>query len=208
MSTKVQACNLAASRLGSYGSVEDIDQPRKPLEIIFAKWWDHARRMALESIMPNFAITRRVLAPDSTAPAFGYTKRFQVPSDSVRVLGVGQQEDKANDYSIEGGYILTDQYVEDADGNVTLNLRFVIDEADVSKYTPDFMEGLSWFLAYCANMEVTHDADKQVYLERVIRDKKAEASSLNSQQNRPIRLNNSKFRQARSAHAPTNYEKL
>jgi hypothetical protein len=201
-------CNLALSRLGNYGSIENIDTPTKPAEVVFAKWWDAARRMALKEMIPNFALDRRILAPDAVAPAFGYGKRFEYPSDCVRVLGFGEIQNKKNSYSIEGNWILTDDYDEDAeDGSVSLPIRFVKDETDVTKYTPEFIDALSWFLAYTVNMEITQDADKQVYLEKIINSKKAVSSAINSQENMPIRLNNSKFKAARQTHNPQFNEK-
>lgn len=202
MSTKVNACNLALSRLGNYDSIEDIDTPQKPTEIVFAKWWNHARRMALKEIMPHFAMSRRILAPDATAPAFGYGKKFEYPSDCLRVLGFGEVRYKANTYAVEEGFILTDDYDTDADGNVSLSLRFIKDISDVSKFTPEFVEELTWFLAYTCNMEITQDGEKQVYLEKIINQKKATAGAISSQENPPIRVNISKFREARRTYDP------
>lgn len=207
MSSKVIMCNLGLSHLGNYGSLENIDTPRKPAEIVFAKWWDTARRMALKEIIPHFALDRRVLAPDAIAPAFGYSTRFAYPSDCVRVLGFGEIQAKENNYSVEGGFILTDCFDEDEDENVTLNLRFVKDVDDVTLFTPEFIDAFAWFLAYNTNMEITQDMDKQVYLEKIINSKKTQAGGINSQENPPIRINNSKFRQARTSTPVSNYEK-
>lgn len=208
MASKVQISNLALSKLGSYGSLENIDTPHKPAEKVFAKWWDYARQIAIKYMIPNFARDRRVLAPDAKAPAFGYSKRFEYPSDCVRVLGFGEQRAKKNNYSIEGNWILTDAATEDDDGNVSLNLRFCKDIPDISKWTPDFIDAFTWILAYTVNMEITQDMEKQVYLEQILNSKKAEAAGVNSQENMPIRLNNSKFRASRTQKDPQNSEKF
>lgn len=207
MSTKAFACNLAMSRLGNYGSIENIDTPIKPTEIVFAKWWEHSKEVALKTIKPNFALERVKLAKDATAPAFGYSTRFAKPADCLAVLGFGQVQEKRKEYAIEGGWILTEDYDTDTDGNITLSLRYVKNVDDVSAFDPEFMEELSWFLAYNANMEITQDDEKQVYLEKVINSKKAEAAALASQENPPIRINKSKFIQARTATNPKNYDK-
>lgn len=164
--------------------------------------------MALKEMIPHFALERRVLAPDTIAPAFGYAKRFAYPNDCVRVLGFGDIRDKTNKYAIEGGWILTDDYDEDADANITLNLRFVKDITDLTLYTPEFIEGLSWFLAYTVNMEITQDMDKQMLFEKIINGKKSQTSGINSQENAPIRVNHSKFASARRSSNPQNTEKL
>lgn len=208
MSSKVAICNLGLSRLGNYGSLENIDTPTKSAEAVFAKWWDFTRQLALKELIPNFAISRRKLAQDANTPAFGYSTQFAYPSDCLRLLGIGEAQYKENNHSIEGGYILTDDYSEDDDGNVYLPIRFIIDVTDTSKYTPEFVEALSWYLAYTTNMEITQDTDKQVYFEKVIGLKKSVASAMNAQENPPIRINNSKFKAARTTRNPVNYEKL
>lgn len=207
MSSKVQISNLAMGRLGSYGSLENIDTPKKDEEFVFAKWWDYARRIALKELIPNFARDRRALASDATAPAFGYGTRFQYPSDCVKVLGFGQERYKTNTYAIEGQYILTDDYEEDTDGNISLHLRFIKDVTDISQWTPEFIDAFTWFLAYTTNMEITQDMEKQVYLEKIINMKKAASAAVNSQENMPIRINNSKFKQSRTHYNPQNSEK-
>jgi len=206
--SKNSICNLALSRLGNKSSIEDIDSPKKPAEFVFAKWWDASRRLALKELMPSFAKTRRKIAKDAETPEFGYSARFAYPSDCIRVLGFGEIKYKQNTYSIEGGWILTDDYSTDDDDNIYLPLRFVKDITDTTKYTPEFVEGLSWYLAYVANMEITQDLQKQTLIEKVINSKKAQSAGIDSQESMPIRINQSKFKLARYSTDPTITEKL
>lgn len=196
---KTDICNLALSKLGNKGSVENIDTPEKPLEIIFSKWYEVAKEMALKTIKPNFAISRRYLALSSVDPEFGYSNQYRYPSDCLAVLGIGNINDKENNFSIESGtdenlYIITNSY----DGE-SLPLRFIRNVSDVTRFSIEFVEEFSWFLAYLTNMEITQDPQKQAFLEQIIDKKKREAGSLNSMENRPIRKNISHFKQAKYA---------
>jgi len=201
--SKVQICNQALSRLGSKSTVESIDSPQNKQELTFAKWWDITRRKALKELVPSFALRRRQVAMDAEAPAFGYGARFAYPSDCVKVLGFGEIQDNKNNFSIEGGWILTDDYQDDG----YLNLRFVADVTDATTYSPEFTDVLSWYLAEATCLEITQDLEKYVAIEKVLAIKKAEAGGINSQENRPIRINESKFKKARNYYSPTNTDK-
>jgi len=186
--TKEQIANFALGRLGNNGSVENLTTQLKPVEKTLAKWFDQSNRMALKSLKPNFARKRKHIAVSSESPAFGYTYQYRYPSDCVDILGIGNINEKENDFSIEGGYIMTNNTQGEA-----LPIRYIQDISDVSEFTPEYVELLSWFWAYNANMEITQDTQKQQYLEQKLLTIKREAGALNGLENRPIIKNSSKF---------------
>ena len=195
-------CNLAASRLGQKTSVDNIDTPDKPIEKVFAKWWDTARRTALKEIMPSCAIGRRTIALRATTPDFGYSNEYLYPSDIVKILGVGQSRYKQNNFAVEKSNgatcILSDEY----DGEA-LKVRVIEDVTDVSSWSDEFVDVCAWYLAYFTNMEITQDVQKQTYLEQVVDKRKREAASLSSQENKPIRVNRSRFKESRTSGFPS-----
>jgi|GEM_PF-2033973 len=201
---KAEVCNLAASRCGNKGSVENIDTPEKPIEKTCAKWWLPSLKMALKEMKPNFATTRRYLSSFQDAPAFGNETQYVYPADCMAFLGIGNIEDKLNNYTIEEGYIRTDAYDDSDDG---LPVRMVILEEDVSKYTPEFIIELSWYLACNINMELTQDVQKQVYLYEMLDKRRPQCASVDSQENIPIRINTSKFKQSRTTSYPARTNK-
>jgi len=207
---KVEVCNLALSRCGSYGTVENIDTPTKNSEKICAKHWEISRQLALKTIMPNFAVSRRLLGRDAGVPAFGYAYQYSYPSDCLKILGIGNAEDKSKDYVIEAGsdgnqYIMTDLYDEDLSA---LPIRFISDVSDVSRFSPEFVDELSWFLAFNINMELTQDVQKQAYFDRLVAQKKNESMALNAQENPPVRINTNTFRMMRTTGISTRAGKL
>jgi hypothetical protein len=191
---KADICNLAASRCGQKGTVEDIDTPSKPIEKTFAKWWIQSLEMALKEMKPSFATIRRYLTVNAVSPSFGYGDQYAYPSDCVAFLGIGDIKDKTNNYTIEDGFIRTDAYSGEDGG---LPVRMVILIEDVSKFSPEFIEELSWYLASNVNMEITQDVQKQIYLDAALDKRRPQCASVNSQENRPTRISVSKFKQAR-----------
>ena len=200
--SKIQICNLALSRLGNRDSVNNIDAPKTPFERAFAVWYDVCRQFMLKKLMPNFALTRDVVAAIDETPAFGYAYVYQYPKDCLKVLGVGNVQDKQNNYSVEGNKIYTDEVYEDG-----MELRYVKDETDVTKFSSEFIMALSAELAEKVSLQITQDGDKLTAMNVLKKSDQSEASALNGQENRPIRINRSKFRQARMVDNPENFNK-
>ncbi len=184
MVVKEQIANLTLSRIGNFGSVENLTTPKKSVEIVMDKWFEQSNRMALKSLKPNFAKARKYIAVSSVTPAFGYSYCYAYPSDCVDVLGFGDINAKLNNYVIEGEYIYTNAYKGEA-----LPLRYIKEITDVSKFTPEYIELMTFFWAYNVNMEITQDTQKQNYLEQKLKMIKMEASALNAMENKPIVIN-------------------
>lgn len=194
LTVKAQVCSLAASRCGDNGTVENIDEPRKPIEKLFAKWWLPSLEMALKEMKPSFATVRRLLPEDSATPEFGYSHQYEYPGDCLAFLGIGNIKDKDKNYTIENGYIMTDYSDDSLEG---LPARMIVLVEDVSKFTPEFIEELTWFLATNVNMELTESVQRQSFLEQKLASIKPQCAGLDSQENFPVRKNTSKFKQAR-----------
>ena len=202
MNTKSQICVLAGSRLGTNVSVSDIDNPTNAAERVFAKWYDVSRQYVLKILAPNFSLDRALVAKSSVTPVFGAAYCYDKPAGCLRVLGVDEIQEKENTSSIEGDYILSDEDYDDG-----MPIRYVKDITDVTKFSPEFISLLSWQLAYDCCIELTKDPDKLLYIEKVMPSKLSGAGALNSFENRPIRINNSKFRQARTTFRPSTEDK-
>jgi len=153
-------------------------------------------------LLPNFSLSRVLCGKLDFTPAFGWTYAYEYPSDCLKALGIGEVQDKENNYAIEDGMIFTDEDYTDG-----LQLRYVKDVTDVAKFTPEFIMQLSWDLAYSVCIEITKDYDKLSYIEKVRPSKLSAASSVNAQENRPIRINQSNFKLARRITNPKGYTK-
>lgn len=200
ITSKVELCNLSLSILGNSGEVIDIDSPTTSTERTFAIWYDSTRQSLIKSLMPNFALERRIVASSVTSPAFGYANVFEYPVDCLKVLGLGNVDEKQDYvYYVEGNRI----YTEDAwsDG---LELRFVKDVTDVGSFSPEFVITFARTLAANVCMGVTQDLNKHRIVSSDASNSALVASGLNAQENRPIRVSHSRFRQSRYGNQPIN----
>ena len=203
MNSKTEVANLSQSILGNASTVNNIDAPTTPAEKAYAKWYDTCRQYTLKMLMPNFALGRAILAKASTDPVFGYAYQYQKPTDCLKVLGIGDAQMKENDYTVEGNVIMTDNDYS-ADG---MFLRYVKDITDVSKFSPEYIKLFAYYLALSVCIEVTKDHDKLTYLENKIPRELSSSSSINAQENIPVRVNHSKFKAARTQIRPVNFNK-
>lgn len=192
MTTKSEICNLALSRLGDKKTVENIDNPTTQTEKTFAKWYDITRRAALRKMMPNFARVREVWAKSNYTPAFGYKNAYDYRSDCVKILGVGNLDTPDYDYVVEGNHLLSNGEYESG-----LPVRYIKDIDDISKFDDNFIELFSLLLAYNVAPEVTESTGRIQYLTQILPSKIAEVISVNSQENKPFIIRNSRLKNAR-----------
>ncbi len=192
MITKSEICNLALSRLGDKNNVEDFENPTTQVEKVFAKWYDVTRRSALRRMMPSFARTRKLWALSNYKPEFGYEYAYKYRSDCVKVLGIGDLDKSENNYTVEGGYILTNEIYDNG-----LPVRYVEDVTDLSRFTDNFIELFSFMLAYNVAPEITESASRLQYLESIMPNKIAEMIGIDSQENKPIIIKNGRLQAAR-----------
>jgi hypothetical protein len=194
MRTKVEICNLALSCLGERSTVENIDTPAKQTEVVCSKWYDVSRRTALRQLMPSFARKREVWAVNSSyKPAFGYQYAYKYKNDCLKVLGIGVLGSGIDDYAVEDGHVLVNENFPDG-----LPVRFISDVKDVAKFTDDFSHMFAWFLAKDICTELTSSSSKYKEIENVLEDKIKEFCSVDSQENKPVRIKNSELLRARS----------
>lgn len=203
VTSNIEICNLALSMLGNYGTIENIDTPVKTKEKTYAQWYSTAVEYALKLAMPNFALARRIVSQVATNPApFGYTYAYEKPADCLKVLGFGDIDEKDLRYTIEGDYIYTDE--DYADG---LELRFIRNITDVSRFTPEFVLFAAEVLAAFTCTAVTQDAARAQALKDRLPMRAVELSGINAQENPPIRKSTSKFKQAKYGYVTRNNEK-
>lgn len=190
--TKIEICNLALSRLGGMASVENIDAPEKETEVVCSKWYNTSRKTALRQMMPSFAKKRDCWVQASYTPAFGYKYAYKYDSKCLKLLGIGNLYEKDNDYVIEDGFVLTNTFYKDG-----LPVRYIYDVEEVSKFTDDFVSLFAWFLARDVCLELTESPEKFSMLENILPMKIAEVCGVDSQENRPIRIERSNLKAAR-----------
>lgn len=192
INSKVEICQMALNHLGAYGPINDIDRPVSSVEGVFSLWYDITRQELLKQLIPNFAMQRRVVAKLVETPAFGYQNVYEYPADCLRVLGLGDIYLKANDYNVENNRIYTHYDYENG-----AELRFIGDVTDVTRFSPEFKTLLALALAKNAALPITQDATRLRLVSQMYDAKIGAASAVNGQENRPIRISDSRYRASR-----------
>lgn len=200
-----QVCNLAVSSLGNRNSVMDIANPKTDKEIQCAIWYDIVRQNCLKTNMPNFAITRIITSaktvPDGYVNMYGFA--YEKPQRCLKLLGVGNITEKnAIDYIVEGNLILTNTPYPSG-----IPLRIIDDIVDVSSMSPEFILLFAAELRARVAMAITQDKDKEELAMKAATNEKMNATALNAQENTPVRVSNSRFRQSRFGYISQNPSK-
>lgn len=199
VSSKEQICNMSQSHLGNLSTINNIDTPKSGAELTYALWYDVARQNLLKMVIPNFSLARKVIARLDETPPFGYAYVYEYPSDCLKLLGIGNLADKANNYAVEGNRILTDEVYESG-----MEIRYIKDIKVVTEFSPDFKILLSVYLADMVCLPITQDVTKKKMLEQMLPSYMSALSGVNAQENKPIRISNSRFRAARYTSVANN----
>jgi len=194
INSKVELCNMALQHLGNYGSVNNIDTPSSDKEKTFALWYDVARQTLLKTLMPNFALARKIVSQSMLPSTFGYKYAYEYPNDCLKLLGVGNIYEKlSNRISVEGNKIYSDE--DYADG---MEIRYIKDVTDVNTMSSEFKVTFALYLGEKVALPITQDINKKKLLASMLPADMANLSALNAQENPPIRRSESRFRAARS----------
>lgn len=190
--SKTAVVNLALRHLKNdpVTSIEPPDANSKAAAA-GAAWYDQARRDTLEAHSWNFATKRAQLTAEVTDPAFEYAKQYELPNDFIRMGRVGLDwDDPITDYEIEENYIICDE-------ESPLDIVYVSDFENVSKFSPKFITAMAFKLAQFMAYELTGNANLVQVMEASFDKEITRAASIDGQ-NRPTRrIQRSKVRAAR-----------
>lgn len=207
ITSKVDICNLALGQLGNYGTVSNIDTPTKDTERTFVLWYDICREFVLKLLMPNFALTRLVVSQLAETPAFGYNYFYEYPITALKVQGVGNVEDKENNYNIERTPSGVKAISHDYDYTTGMPIRIITDVTNINDWSPEAKLLFSQYLAAYSCLQITQDVQKADKLMAGLPAAMSVSSGLNAQENMPVRISNSRFKASRYNDNPSNTSK-
>jgi hypothetical protein len=149
----VEIANNALIRIGA-NTITALSDSTKEARACNARY-NPARKAVLRSYPWNFAKKRDTLSTAVGSPGdFGYEFDFAVPSDFLRIITL----DTGNaDYRLEQGKILTDAS--------TVDLLYVFDITDTTKFDPMFDEALGLYLAWsvCFHLTQSNELRKVIW---------------------------------------------
>jgi len=126
MSSNVEICNIALSRIGDT-LITDLNENSKQARTC-KLLYEPERDLLLHSHYWNFAMKRKSLAQLSEAPDFEYDYQYQLPTDYLRDREL--YESTAN-YVIEGDRLLINEDV--------VYLKYIARITDPNKFNPAFL---------------------------------------------------------------------
>lgn len=186
-------------------TVSNIDTPTNDKERVFSLWYDICRQFVLKLLMPNFALERVIVGQLSETPAFGYAYFYEYPNYALKVLGVGEVQEKENNYSIESTPLGVQAIAHDTDYEDGMPIRIIKDVPDINRFSPEAKLLLAQYIAAYTCAPITQDMVKAKKLKDELPAEISTASGLNAQENRPVRISNSRFKAARFNFNP-NFE--
>lgn len=152
MTSQVQICNLALSRLGA-STITSLTDNTTEAKLCNTFFTDLADEVMVEGSWSS-TITRASLARTTNTPAFGYTYEFQLPVDPkcLKVLSIDEEQSGSVDYRIEGDKLLSNES--------TMKIRYIARLTDTEDWDAflqrAFISRLASELAY----PLTGDARK------------------------------------------------
>ena len=187
----IDICNLALIEL-KQESVVQLNPPSTQVEQIMALEYHQVRRAVLRKHTWNFAIKRAALTPSSdVTPEFGFSHGYILPNDFIRFVGIynseGELIDKAY-YDIEDGNI----YYNGED-NTAINIRYIYDLDQVSKFDPLFIDMFKLELAVAVAPKFSGTEARQSALIKRLETVSAEAKSIDGQERPPQRRQRSQW---------------
>ncbi|MGL5097666.1 MAG: hypothetical protein ACRDD1_18925 [Planctomycetia bacterium] len=138
MATTTEIANFALTHLGET-RILSLDQENEAARVC-KLWFGVARKAALRSANWTCASKRVALAPLVDAPAYGFELQYELPGDFIRLVRVRRAAD-GREFVIEGQRLLTNIVAP-------LEFKYVFDEEDTSKFSPDLVIVLSYWLAH------------------------------------------------------------
>jgi len=186
---KVAICNIALDYIGGE-RVANIDSPTTDTEMIMSRQYDTVRQETLREYVPNFAKLRASIPRVSTTPEFDFTDAYQLPNNFIRLLSVGGSSEE---YQFETGqYDLSENYLlANNGGESSIDIRYVADIEDVSKWDSGFRSLVSIKLAIAVCVQITDDARKAAYLTGMLEKRMPTVLGVDAQEKPPIVINRS-----------------
>jgi len=161
MSSAVDICNLALSRVGDEASLSGLAPPEGSVEADHCKrWYPIARNALFEAHNWNF-LTRRMRLAKLQTDSFEWAYAYALPHDVLHAIAVYSTNDPEHtcDFQIEststGGVLYTNC------ADAILRYTQVTDEAE--RFPPLFVDALAWLLAsYLAGAVIRGNGGLQV----------------------------------------------
>ncbi len=189
ITSDIDICNMALDYC-NVRNITSLDEDTKASKKCKA-WYDTVRKSLLMNLNASFSIKRATLAEFADyIPVYGYGKAYALPLDLLQVLNLGNPLDD-NLYQIEGNYFYCDESIKQ------VNIRYIADIKDVTKFDSDFADLLALKLAEKISLPLTEDPEKTSVLKQLSQQKYIECSTKYGRDNRITIINKPRYRHSK-----------
>lgn len=178
MATDTDVANFALGMIGE-GQITSLTEASEAAEACNL-WFTTARRRSLRASNWTCAIKRVTISPDAAAPNHGPDARFKLPADYIRLVSIDDAR-AGREYTIESGYLLTDQ-------GPSINISYVFDETDVSQYDEELVQFFATALAFYICLKLTQSKKLRTDLEATLNHAETRAKNIDSAGQSPQQL--------------------
>lgn len=198
----IEVCRLALDAIGEKGKIASIEIPENRLEVLLARHYDVTRRALLREYMWNFARHQVTLARTGDGDDF-YKDRFLMPTDCVRVIRFGSTycriQPGCYDLRETTLYVnpLPENYLYTGPNANALRFEYIRDYTDVSKFDALFLKLLYLQLASDIAYSLSLERNQVALMIEQVKLELPKAISVNSQENKPVRVMRSRWAEAR-----------
>ena len=165
--SEVEIANQALGRLGARRITSFADGTTEAEAA--RMYYYSARDRLLEHYTWDFAVQMVQLAADITPPLFNRAAKFALPADFMRLMRPFVEANPSGfDLIIQSGFIYTNM-------SAPINLRYVAQIEDVTRFSPSFHDALVLKLAHDMCEMLTQSNTKKDLLAREFKDVIADA---------------------------------
>ncbi len=195
--------NMAMVHIGER-FISNIEDPVTDQEVIISTMYDTARQTALRQYIWNFSLSRIAITRQADTPLFGFPDAYSLPDDFIRFvrinnLNVTNQQVRSNTWKL----IENKTLLYNGNGAPSIQIEYVKDVIDVSKWTSDFADLVSYFLALKVAMAITKEKSVVKTIDGLIERFIPDAISITTQENPLRRVQRSKSIEARRGNVNT-----
>lgn len=183
-----QIFNMALGLLGQKPVNDIVTNPQSSIEQTGRYWYDVTRRSLLMSYVPNFATKGEAVQRIGTSTVTKFPDIYAFPNDYLKLTAIEDPQTPLQNYV----YMIQEKNLLINNGGATsIELWFVYDVIDISKYPENFIKLLAGELAVTVAPSVTKLSSMVASAEK-FRDKaRLEVLGSNGQVKPPIRYERS-----------------
>lgn len=197
----IDICNLSLTELKT-DPIESLEQKNSDVAELCKRHYDLERQALLRGHTWNFAKTEGLLSRSSSATSISFNDVYPLPKTFLRLRSIGDvivgtKETFYDIRSINIDGVFQRCIVINNGGGATLGIMYTRNVTTVSEFDPLFTKLFKFSLAMALAPGLTLKPSVKTSIEKGLADVKLEAKGIDGQERPPVKIQNSRFLDAR-----------